>query len=139
MFPLAILLVGCRDKPRPAPEPPPAVVDSGAADALAAALDELLDASGDVALLAGDVTIEVSKVEPKGAYAKLELAEQRWRFRRCYVDAGVERVTVRVGEGGEAISADGPPCVAEAARKLAFPEPSGGFATVELNLRFVAK
>jgi hypothetical protein len=139
MFPLAILLASCRDKPKPLPEPPPAVVDSGAPDTLAAALDELLDASGDVALLTGDVTIEVAKIEPKGAYSALDLAAQRWRFRRCYVDAGTERVTVRVGEGGEPVSADGAACVAEAAKKLTFPEPNGGFATVELNLRFTAK
>lgn len=136
MFPLAaIAALGCRDKPRAAPEPAP-LADSAVADTLAAAVDELLDASDDVAPLAGDVTIEIARVEPKTAFDKLDLAPQRWRFLRCYVDAGTERVTVRVGEGGEPISVTGAGCVAEASKKLAFPEPSGGFASVDLELRF---
>ncbi len=142
-FPLAVLLVlGCREKPRLAPEPPKEadveVTDSGA-DTLAAAVEELLDSASDAPPLRGDVTIDALKIEPKGAYAKLDLADQRWRFLRCYEAPGTVKLQVRVGEGGEPITATGPTCVAEAAKLLVFPEPAGGFASVELTLRFTSK
>lgn len=142
LFPLAFVVVlGCRDKPRAAPEPPRETevpVDTGV-DTLGAALDELLDATTDVPPLRGDVTIASMKIEPKDAFAKLDLGDQRWRFLRCYDAPGEVRVTVRVGEGGEPIATTGPACVADAAKQLAFPEPAGGFATIELTLRFSAK
>jgi hypothetical protein len=138
LFPLAALaLLGCREKPRATPEPTP-IADTSV-DTLASALDELFDGASDTPPLKGDVTIAKVDVKPKDAFKELDLSAQRWRFLRCYDAPGDVTVSVRVGEGGEPITTTGGTCVADAAKKLTFPEPNGGFATVELTLHFTAR
>ena len=48
-------------------------------------------------------------------------------------------INIRVGEGGETIESTGNTCVAAAAKQLTFPEPAGGFASVDLTLHFTAR
>jgi hypothetical protein len=141
LFPLAaLLLAGCREKPRATPEPePPRVVEDAATDTLAAAVDELFDGSIDAPPLKGEVTIAKVEVKPKDAFPGLDLSTQRWRFLRCYEAPGEVTVSVRVGEGGEPIAATGAACLATAAKHLTFPEPVGGIATVDLTLHFSAR
>ncbi len=140
LFPLAALaLAGCQQKPRATPEPAPVAVADAGSDTLPSALDELVDGSTDAPPLRGDVTIAKVEVKPKEAFNALDLSAQRWRFRRCYDSPGDVTVSVRVGEGGEPINTSGATCVADAAKQLTFPEPIGGFATVELTLHFSAR
>jgi hypothetical protein len=140
LFPLAALAVlGCREKPRATPEPAPTVVADTGVDTLASALDELFDGGSDAPPLKGDVTIAKVDAKPKEAFKELDLSAQRWRFLRCYDAPGDVTVSVRVGEGGEPINTSGTTCVATAAKQLTFPEPVGGFATVELTLHFSAR
>lgn len=142
---VAILLLGCRERP----SPPAVAVDSGV-DTLAAALAELEDATGDVVIYAHDVTIESVKVEPKPALvdAEASLKNERWRFRSCakHVTAPTTiAITVRVGEGGEVISstAEAPGdlsrCICDGAQKMKFSEPAGGHAALEISLKYAPR
>ncbi|MBI2390437.1 MAG: hypothetical protein HYV09_12680 [Deltaproteobacteria bacterium] len=158
----AVALAGCRERPREDPAPTPATastpalsvspVDAAVPDTFGALLADLEDASSDALLAGADVTIVAVKVAPPGALvdAKETLVKQRWRFRTCAglaADAGlaeagrVETLTVKVGEGGDALGAHASSdalgqCVARAARAVAFAEPDGGRADVEITLRW---
>lgn len=109
--------------------------------------------SGGPGGLGFDVTVRSAKVTPKGALADpLPLLQQeRWRFRACArgfpADAGPlpDTLVIRIGEGGEPLKAYAPAgspqavgdCLARAGRAVAFPEPDGGIATVELTFTWL--
>ncbi len=107
-------------------------------------LAELEDATFETA--AGEARIVSMRVEPKGALGDVEaaVARGRFRFRACArpgdAGAGDVMLKIKVGEGGEVVSAavGGHPaaaCLRIAAEKLRFADPTGGAATVDLVLR----
>jgi hypothetical protein len=161
LFVCAWLASGCKEKPRQlpdaAPDPVAVVVDSGpdvdptlamVADAVAG-LEALQESGVDAdpsSIASVQIAFGAAKVTPKGALdPAAELARGRFRFRGCVVvnDAGVIPptgivLTIKVGEGGEVVSAiskeKGPiaDCFVAAARRMRFDEPAGGSASIEV-------
>ncbi len=142
----AELDAGPESKSAPDADAAPDTEPAETRDPLVEAVAALEDAQPDVRVLDVDVTIRSAKVTPKDALLDpmATLAPERWRFRACgrlVADAGAtpDVVVVRVGEGGEPLKASAAPgtlgeCLGRAARAVAFPEPDGGLATVEITL-----
>lgn len=156
---LAIVALGCRREPPPAPDaaPAPAAAQEDAAaaateadaepdthDPIAEAIAELADASLADAPLGGDARIVSTTTKPALAGAADAVASARWRFRACARTASAKTrvsVAIRVGEGGEVIDATVSPkttpesvsaCVRDAAKRIPFAEPATGSAKVEV-------